>query len=334
MSVKRGTLLLGLVLFLAMFLIPLLSLGGSSSKSNSGTHAAEPQSRQPSATSGMQFHIKDSTTGKIFTVDDRTFLCGAVAAEMSPSAPTEALKAQAVAAYTYYGRIRENQKKSPNSSLGGADFAADPQNWNIYVTDDEMKKRWGSNYNQYHKTISAAADSVSGQVLKYSGQLIDATYFAISSGNTEAAEDVWGSKCPYLVSVASPLDVFAGGYQTAAAFSEAEVKSRILSTAPKANLSGVAATWIGRAERSNSGTVKNIPIGGQTLTGSQIRTAFGLRSSNFTIAYDNGKFTFSVKGYGHGVGMSQTGAEAMAKQGSDYKQILLWYYPNTTLTKI
>lgn len=336
MSVKRGTVLLGLMLFLAMFLIPLLSLGGGSASSKSGSQnqSSAPQNRQPSASSGSQFKVKDTSTGKILIVDDHTFLCGDVASEMSPLAPAEALKAQAVASYTYYSRLRENQKKSPASELGGADFAADPQNWNIYVTKEELQKRWGSNYDQYYKTISDAVDAVSGQVLKSGGSLIDATYFAISSGNTENAEDVWGSKCSYLVSVASPYDVFAGGYQTTVTCSEADMKSRILGIAPKADLSGAASGWIGKSDRSGAGGVKTIIIGGQTLTGSQVRSAFNLRSSDFTVSYANGTFTFSVKGYGHGVGMSQTGAEAMARQGSTYKQILSWYYPTTTLTNI
>lgn len=336
MHVKRGTFLLGLMLFLAMFLIPLLSLGGgtSSAKSGSGPYAESQQSRQPSANSGTQFHIKDTSTGKILTVDDNTFLCGAVAAEMSPAAPAEALKAQAVASYTYYSRLRENQKKSSSSSLGGADFTADPQNWNIYVTKEEMQKRWGSNFDQYYKTLSTVANAVSGQVLKYNGDLIDATYFAISSGNTEAAEDVWGSKCAYLVSVASPYDVFAGGYQTTVTYSEADMKTRILGAAPKADLSGPASGWVGKIDRSNAGAVKTIVLGGQTITGNDARSAFELRSADFTVSYANGNFSFLVKGYGHGVGMSQTGAEAMARQGSSYKQILSWYYPTSTLTNL
>jgi stage II sporulation protein D len=336
MSVKKGRLLLGLMLFLAMFLVPLLSLGGGGAppgKTGSGVRAESRQS-QPSVSGSRQFRIKDTSTGKILTVDDRTFLCGAVAAEMSPLAPAEALKAQAVASYTYYSRLRESQRKSPSSASGGADFTADPQNWNIYVTKEEMQKRWGSNYGKYYGTLSTVAGAVSGQVLKYSGQLIDATYFAISSGNTEDAEDVWGTKCAYLVSVASPCDAFAGGYRTTVSYSEAEMKTRIRNAAPKADLSGPASGWVGKTERSGAGGVKTIVLGGQTVTGGKARSAFALRSSNFTVSYANGQFTFSVLGYGHGVGMSQTGAEAMARQGSGYKQILAWYYPSSTLTSL
>jgi stage II sporulation protein D len=268
----------------------------------------------------------------MLTVDDETFVRGTVATEMSPEAPQEALKAQAVAARTYYGRLRENHRRSPGSA-NSADFTVDTANRNIYMTVDDMKKHWGGKYDQYYKSICSACDAVSGQVLRSGGKLIDATYFAISGGSTEDAADVWGSKCPYLVSVASPWDAFAGGYQTSASFSADDFKAKILKTAPKADLSGAAQSWVGASDRSPAGTVKNIKIGGQVLTGSQVRTAFGLRSADFTVTFKNGSFTFDVKGYGHGVGLSQVGAEAMAREGAGYKQILSWYYPNTTLTK-
>lgn len=103
------------------------------------------------------------------------------------------------------------------------------------MTDSEMKKRWGDSYQKYSGALDAAAKAVSGQVLQYGGQLIDATYFAISAGSTEDAADVWGSKCPYLVSVASPWDAFAGGCQTSASFSESDFRARVQKAAPKAS---------------------------------------------------------------------------------------------------
>ncbi len=168
-------------------------------------------------------------------------------------------------------------------------------------------------------------------MLEYGGQLIDATYFATSAGNTEDAADVWGSKCPYLISVASPWDAFAGGYQTTASFSEDDFRSRISKAASNGTLTGDAGSWVGTADRSPAGTVKTLVVGGHQFTGSQIRSAFDLRSADFTISHASGKFTFTVKGYGHGVGMSQTGAEGMAKQGATYKDILAWYYPGTKI---
>ena len=341
MTRKRGSLLLWLLLFFLMFCIPFLSMGrsavggkGSSSapaptKSGSSSPAA-----QPVPASAGSFRILDSVSGKTLTVDDRSFLYGGVAAEMSPDAPPEALRAQAVACYTYYGRLREAERKSPSSELKGADFSADLQKGEKYVSPDLMKTRWGSSYEEEYRKLTDAVSPVFGQVLKYGGELIDSTYFAISSGNTDNASDVWGGSCPYLVSVASPGDCFAGGYQTSAVFSADQFKTCVLTAAPKANLSGNPSSWLGPAQRTSAGMVKTISIGGQKADGPQVRAAFNLRSSDFSVSYADGKFTFLVKGYGLNVGMSQIGAEYMATQGSTYRQILSWYYPGTELTSV
>lgn len=329
MQYRRGEALLGLVLFMAMFLIPFAALG------NPAAGKARSQKKTDSAselqTGGSSFRIMDSNTNQILTVEDREFMTGAVAAEMSPAAEKEALKAQAVACYTYYSRLRQIQKETPDSSLNGADFSADLQNGQIYLTDELRKKRWGSHYDEYAQALKAAIDPVFRQVLRSGGDLIEATYYAISSGNTESSSDVWGGERPYLVSVASPGDRFAGGYQTTVTLPPDRMKADILSVAPNADLSSDPAGWIGKSEHTAAGSVKTILLGGKSVTGNQARTAFGLRSADFTISYSNGQFTFLVLGYGHDVGMSQAGAQYMAKQGSDYRQILSWYYPTTTL---
>lgn len=331
MQHRRGEILLGLILFLAMFLIPFAALGNPAA-AKSGSQTEKSSSSSPKLqTTGSSFRIMDSNTKQILTVGDREFMTGGVAAEMSPSAETEALKAQAVACYTYYSRLREAQKKSPDASLNGADFSADLQNGQIYLTDDLRKKRWGSHYEEYAQALKTAIDPVFGQVLRSNGELIEATYYAISSGNTESSSDVWGGERPYLVSVASPGDRFAGGYQTTVTLSADKMKADILTAAPDANLSGDPSGWVGSAERTAAGSVKSILLGGKSVSGNEARTAFGLRSANFTASYSNSQYTFLVLGYGHDVGMSQTGAEYMAKEGAGYRQILSWYYPTTTL---
>jgi stage II sporulation protein D len=338
----KGKAMLGFLLFLIMFLIPFLSMGakypdktGASSQRQENVSPKAPSQQQqntaPQTQSGSVFKIQDTTSGKIITADDRTFLYGAIASEMSPTAPQEALKAQGVAAYTYYSRLREQQKIAP--TLNGADFTADTQNWQIYVTREQMQTRWGSNFEDYYNKLTPVVNAIYGQVLKSNGELIDATYYAISSGRTETSEDIWGGKRSYLISVASPGDVFSGGYQTTVVLTAAQFKTAVLKAEPKANLSGDAASWIGASKRTASGSIENIIIGGATITGNTARNAFGLRSANFTVSYANSNFTFVVKGYGHGVGMSQAGAEYMANQGATYQQILAWYYPTTTLAK-
>ncbi len=342
---KGKTLLLAL-LFLIMFTVPFFAMGANSQSKagNSGSTSSAKQNAPPKQSvssagstapqpqaSTAGFKILDASSGSILNVDDRSFLYGAIVSEMSPTAPAEALKAQGVAAYTYYSRLRSKERKNPNPALSGADFSADTQNWQIYVSKEQMQTRWGNDFDNYYSKLTQIVDAVQGQVLESGGELIDATYFAISSGQTEASEDIWGGKRTYLISVASPGDQFAGGFQTTVALSSDQFKSAALKAAPKADLNADPSKWIGEIKRTAAGSVTSMNVGGVSVTGNAARNAFGLRSANFTVSFADGKFIFLVKGYGHGVGMSQAGAEYMANQGSDYKQILAWYYPNTTL---
>ena len=341
MRQHKGDFYLALVLFLAMFFIPFLALGRpAAGKSGPGPSGASPASvPAPSRDAGSggggtapdSFRILDTGTKQVLTVEDLDFVRGSVASELSPQAETEALKAQAVACYTYYSRLREARRKTPDPSLSGADFSADLKSGQAYLTEELRKERWGSRYDEYAKILAGAVDQVFGQVLRSDGKLIEATFYAISSGNTEASADVWGGERPYLISVASPGDRFAGGFQTTVVLPQDKMKACILSAAPGADLSGDVSGWIGTAERTAAGSVKTIPLGGKNVTGNDARGAFGLRAANFTVSYSGGNFTFVVRGYGHNVGMSQAGAQYMARQGADYRQILSWYYPNTAL---
>lgn len=332
-----------MILFLLLLLIPLIALGAKIPDKESGpptSSAAEnrppaPQSAasQESTRTSAVFKILDEPTGEVLTVDDKEFLYGAVATEMSPESPIEALKAQAVSAYTYYSRLRTQQKEKPDASLKGADFSADISGWKLYTTKAEMQKRWGGKFDTYYQTLEKVADAVYGQTLQEDGQLICATYYAISSGNTEAAKDIWGGDYSYLVPVASPGDLYASGYSTTVALAPQQVQ-QASQKQWGISLNGDPSKWFGKAERTSSGSVKNQTLGGKTVKGGEVRTAFGLRSANYTVTYANDKFIFSVKGYGHGVGMSQAGAEYMARHGSDYKQILEWYYPGAKLVSV
>lgn len=339
----KGKVFLGLLLFLIMFIVPFLSIGAKipdkadklKKEASTVSQTKPQQSAAPGAASSVSgFKILDTRSNTVITTDDRSFLYGAIVTEMSPDFEPEALKAQGVAAYTFYSRLREQQRSSPTASLKGADFSADTQGWQIFVTKEQMKQRWGDQFDTYYNKLTPVVNAIYGKVLKSDGELADATYYAISSGNTETSEDIWGGKRKYLVAVASPGDMFASGYQTSAAFSTEQFKTAVLKTAPKANLSGDPSAWVGTIQRTASGTVKSIQIGGTNITGGDIRSAFALRSSNFSLSYAKGTFTFLVKGYGHGVGMSQVGANYMASQGSTYQQILAWYYPTTTLTTV
>ncbi len=268
---------------------------------------------------GAGLKLRDAATGELIAVDLREFLIADLACEMDPRAPEEALKAQAVASRTYYSRQRDSE------------IPCDTESWLVYVTEDGMRERWGEDYDEYRDMLEQAVDSVEGQALTYEGELILASYFAISPGSTESAENVWardaGARHPYLQAVASPGDLFSDGYLSYREFTLGELESALGASGldPEEPLSN--------ARHTPSGTVLSVEIGGESFTGQEVRAALGLRSAAFTWEPAESGLRFTVRGWGHGVGMSQAGAVFMAKGGAGYEDILAHYYPGTELEK-
>lgn len=270
--------------------------------------------------------------GTVYEVADKAFVLGTVSAEMYPSYHTEALKAQAVASYTYYSAQRNLARKNPDPDLKGADFADTVGGHPLYYSDDDLKERWGDNFDAYHKKITEAVDAVFGRLITYDNEPILAAYHAISAGVTEDASVVWGTDYPYLKPVASPGDKLAPDYQTIVSFTPDQLREK-LANIKGCDLSGEPASWLGGdPEVSASGTVTKLLFGGAELTGRQLRDALDLRSACFTVAFSEERFTFTAAGYGHGVGMSQYGADYMARQGSTFEEILQHYYTGVVIT--
>lgn len=278
------------------------------------------------------FKILDKSTDEVISVNLKDFILGTVATEMPITFEPEALKAQAVAAYTYFSNLKEKNAKIPKSDLKGADFEVDSEKWLYYVSKEQMKSRWNEDFDIYYDKLSQAVGSVLGQSLKQNGNYIEALYHSISSGKTEDIKDVFGGDCTYLQPVASPGDLLAPGYLSRKEFSIEEfkniAKNKWIDVSFDENSQNIAQI----IKRTVSGMVLEAKIGSKTATGREFRELFSLRSANFSVNVDAEKVEFIVKGYGHGVGMSQYGAQNMAKQGADYKQILAWYYPNTELS--
>ena len=268
---------------------------------------------------------------QVVSLPDREFLIRTLAMEMPASYHEEALKAQAVAAYTYYQRRRLTQENNPDPDLKGADFVTPNQRFPQDYTQEKLRERWGTDYDTYYQKISDAVDAVWGETITYDGKLIDACFHAVSNGQTESAEEVWGAEVPYLQTVASPGDRTATGYASTGTFTTDEVRSILTGGDPTITLGENPEEWFGKATLSDAGTVHSQPVGDATLPGTQIRKLFGLRSAAYTVDYADGVFTFSVQGYGHGVGMSQHGADYLAKQGYTYKEILEYYYTGVAI---
>ena len=259
--------------------------------------ASTPEISAAYAGDADRFLIQDASTGQVLELSRREYLIGAVAAEMPVSWPDEALKAQAVAAHSYALYCRDH---AAPDSIGW--LTADPARRQGCLTDPVLRSYWGTAYETNYARLSALVDEVEHTVLLCDGAPACASYFAISNGMTEASENVWGTALPYLVSADSSTDL----------------------AAPE--------QWFGTPEYTAAGYVAALPVCGQRITGTALRQALGLRSTCFTVRYESGAFCFTTKGYGHGVGLSQWGAKALAEQGQNFADILAHYYPGTSLS--
>lgn len=251
-------------------------------------------------------------------MDMREYIIGTVAAEMPASYDEEALKAQALAAVTYAQYQKQNGDKS---ALNGADISDNSKTHQGYMTKEQMEDKWGDAYDIYYEKISDAVDDVVDKVITYDGEPIFAAYHAISSGKTESAENIWGVKIPYLVSVESEDDTASARYLSTVTVSESDLcelmgKENVHSDGNDIKINST----------SDAGTVLKITVCSKTVSGNEARDMFALRSPCFTVEYENGEYIFTVKGYGHGVGLSQYGADRLAKQGKSYEQIIKHYY--------
>lgn len=269
---------------------------------------------------------------EVIPLSEEDFLIRTLAMEMSPDAHPEALKAQAVASYTYYARRRQAQAEKADPALKGADFAAPNAKFPAEYTEEKLRERWGEHYDENYANIAAAVKAVKGITITHEGKLIDACYHAISCGNTEAAQTVWGADIPYLQTVASPGDRLATGYASDHTCTVDEARAILTAELPDVALSDDPALWFGEPTLSEAGTVAQQPVGNTRLAGTRVRQLFGLRSAAFSVTYADGIFTFAVRGYGHGVGMSQHGADYLAQQGYTYDEILRYYYTDTVIT--
>lgn len=278
------------------------------------------------------YQMLDITSGKTEEIPVREYLIGAVCAEMPATFEPEALKAQAVAAHTYAERQHLLEESKPTPELYGADFSNDSSQYQACFTENQARQYYGENFETSYAKITEAVDAVLPYILQYDGAPIIAAFCSMSAGTTESAEAVWGSPVDYLVPVESSADTTAPRYLDTASFTPDELKEAVTATHPHVTLGDDPATWIQVEKTSDAGTVLSVLVGGQDITGQQLRELLGLRSAAFTVSYENNAFTFTTRGYGHGVGMSQYGANAMAKEGSDWQEILTHYYPGTVVS--
>lgn len=270
------------------------------------------------------FKVYNHQTKEITEMSAEDYIFCVVAAEMPALYEVEALKAQAVAAYTYACYKREENKGE------GYDISTDFNADQSFKSEEKAREDWGENADEYVEKIKKAVKSVIGQKITYKGKTILAVYHAVSCGVTYSAKDVWGKEIKYLQSADSEGDKTAKNYMQTFKFKEGELEEKLspLISGKKENT-----PLLGQMESKENGLVENVKIYGQKVSGSDIRTALGLASSNFKFEKIDGIYIFTTFGYGHGVGMSQKGADCLAKEGMNYKKILNHYYKGTKITK-
>ncbi len=286
-----------------------------------------PQTTQQANNTTSQKNTEGNSTISVFrSLESKTeeitlfeYVCGSVAAEMPLAYNEEAIKAQAVACYT--NAIR--QKQLGNTKNG--DISDDTATHQGYIDVEQRKEKWGDSFEKYEKKLQEAVKAVEGEALYYDNKPCVAAFCAISNGKTEDAECIWGTAVPYLVSVDSKGDKLSPTYASTVSFTNDEFLKIIEENGASIKNSDIASS-VKITEKSDIGTVLKVSAGNKSFTGEEIRKMFSLRSPTFTIKATKNAVTFSVSGYGHGIGMSQYGANYFAENGYNYQEILEHYY--------
>lgn len=265
--------------------------------------------------------VKREKKNVIEKIPLENYVMGVLSGEMPTTFPMEALKAQAVAARTYVLRKIEYAK---NQEYDVVDTVANQ----VYYSNDELKERWKTEYNEKMNLIQKAVLETKGEYLTYQGQIVNAFFFSTSTGYTENCEEVFQENLPYLRSVKSDWEKdISPVFEDSKTFTIQEFYEKL-------NLDSNSNFSIQVTKTTSTGRVKEIQINGKLFLASDVTKALGLRSSFFEITKNDNQIIIHTKGFGHGVGMSQYGAYGMAKNGSNYQEILKYYYQGVDIKKI
>ena len=324
------------LLLLALFFLPLAVVapfraplfGREEPTDETGREPKAPAPPVPSGGLDASRTLRVLDGERVAEMDLGTYLEGVVRGEMPASFQPEALKAQAVSARTY-----TLYKLQTGGNHGeSADICTDPACCQAYTGESAARARWGENADAYEAKVESAVRDTDGEAILYGGAPILAAFHASSAGKTRAAGEVWLNDLPYLQAVSSPeTGDRVPNYYSRAEFTQEELKARLQTAFPAADLSGGMEGWLQSPAADSAGNVNTVQVGGVTAKGAQVRAALDLRSACFTWEVQEGKMVFFVTGHGHGVGLSQYGANAMAEAGSDYREILTHYYTGVTI---
>ena len=273
------------------------------------------------------YHAKTNQTEEL-SLDD--YLYGVVSSEMPASFEKEALKAQAIVARTYtIYQITKSKGKH-----GDADICDDYKCCQAWISKEDRLAKWSENEAEANwNKIVEAVDSTQGKIITYNGSPIDAFFHSNSGGITETASNVWGGdNFPYLQSVQTSGEDGYSQYSSEVEFSQSEFIDKIKTKHPDFEIDFNDNSCVQILEYTESGRIRTIKFGNIQIAGTEARTLLGLKSTNFSFEIVNGKIKFKVLGYGHGVGMSQTGSDSMAKAGSNCDEIIKHFYSGVEIS--
>lgn len=258
-------------------------------------------------------------------VEIEKYVAGVLSSEMPAEFEMEALKAQAIAARTYIVKLLLNPTdiQLPDEAL-----VTDTIRHQVYRNEEELKKIWGKDFKRKYKRIMQAVNETKGTIITYNGEPITASFFSTSNGYTENAEDYWNHPIPYLKSVSSPWDKQSPKYTAKTTIPVREFEEKLQVKLPNEKTIGKV------LKRTKGKRIALIEIGGKTFTGREVREKLNLQSTDFTIKRKQNTIVVETKGYGHGVGMSQYGANGMAMEGKTAEEILHYYYQGTKIERI
>lgn len=288
---------------------------------------AERAAATPARTDGdISFSFLDN--GTVRTVTMAEYLPGVVAGEMPAAFDMQALRSQAVAARTYtLYQLAQGRPAHPTAAV-----CDDPGCCQQWLEEPALREKWGVDFDYYMDRIRTAVESTDGQHLRYADAPILACFHSSSPGMTQSSQRLWGQALPYLVSVSSPeTEDTVPNLVSTVEVSPEEFRALAEEALPEAVFSDLPSDWLGERILDESGRVASLRIGSEAVPGTAVRDIYGLRSACFEAEWTGRSFLFTVSGYGHGAGMSQYGANVMAKNGSDYTEILAHYYPGTEL---
>ena len=271
-----------------------------------------------------------TATGEIQELQLDEYLYGVVSAEMPASYENEALKAQAIVARTYLiYQIKDSGQKHENANV--CDSYACCQAW---ISKEERFANWEEGQREANwQKIVQAVDETAGKIVTYQGAPINAFFHSNSGGITESSVNIWGGiEYPYLQSVETAGEEGYSQYSSEVAFTKEELVNKLKETHPEVEIDWSQENAVQIQEYTESQRVRTIKFGNINIAGTEARTILGLKSTNFAISFSDEKIIFSVKGNGHGVGMSQTGADSLAKQGSTYEDIIKHFYTGVEIS--